>query len=155
MNHHLTRTLLTIIVTFLLVGCGSSSTTTIPPTHTLPPPTHTLPPDTPTLEPTPTETPVPPGTFKGCIYFEGELVDGEFKIVGGSNQYSHENSTIQVGSSGCATKRLAPGYYEVNASYWKGTCATMSGCWADLVSIEIEPNGLIEMDFETVQVCDE
>ena len=150
MNHHLTRTLLTLVVTFLLVGCGSSSTTTIPPTNTPPPPTHTLPPDTPTLEPTPTETPVPLGTFKGCIYFEGELVDGKIEIKNTNPGY--KDNTTQVGSSGCATKRLAPGYYEVIASYWKGPCATMSGCRTDLVSFEIEPNGHVEMDFETLQV---
>ena len=78
------------------------------------------------------------------------MVDGKIEIKNTSSGY--ENNTFQVGSSGCTTKKLAPGYYEITASYWQGSCATMSGCRANLVSIEIEPNGLVEIDFETVQV---
>ena len=155
MNHYSTRILLAFVVMSFLVGCSPPSTLTTPPTSAPPAPTHTLPPNTPTLESTPTKTPKPTrtpvqlGTFIGCTYFEGELVDGHLNF---QNEYSDlPDLDSKVGSSGCFRKQLEPGIYEVSAAYWTGPCAVESGCGSELFTIEVKANEIIEMDFNIQQ----
>ncbi len=157
MKNHRALALLTYTVIFCVVGCGSppaSTESSLPPTATLNPtatetplpPTATIIP-TATKTPKPTRTPRPHGIFIGCIYYQGELVDGQFNFA---NEYGDIRDLVtQTGSSGCTTKNLSPGIYEIAASYWKHDCSTFTGCGSEVAIVEIKVNETIEMDFET------
>jgi len=147
MKRHWTLVLLACLGIFLLVGC-SSTAVEVPPTPTQEPPPTEMPP-TPTLEPTPTKTPIALGALKGCIYFEGELVKGQFQFWNENGNITELTTKVP---SGCKTFHLAPGYYEVSASYWEGPCAHEAGCGSTVgrFPFVMESNGFLEIDFEIV-----
>jgi len=157
MKNHWALVLMTYTVICCLVGCGSPQAQTEvsqPPTAILNPTAIETPlPPTAMLIPTATKTPKPTwtprlyGTFIGCIYYQGELVDGQFNFADENGDISY--LVTQVGSSGCTTKQLSPGIYEVAASYWKRDCATFTGCGSEVAVVEIKLNETIELDFET------
>ena len=146
MKHNLIIVCFCFFLLFL-VGCTPQSTPSIDPTSTIIPTNQIAPSATPTMKPSPSRTPIPFATFKGCIYSEGEKVNGSFTFFDENGDFIPELQT-QV-PSGCATIHLTPGYYAVHANYFKGPiCGTLAGCFAAMDPVEIMPNQVIEMDFE-------
>jgi hypothetical protein len=141
MNRRFLHGFLILTIAYALTGCAAQEsappvpTATSPPPTPIPPtpvPTSTSPPPTPvpttltpTPEPTPTKTPVPPGIFKGCIYLEGELVEG-YLTFHCATETLHYLDTIAL--NGCAEVRLIPGYYEVSAAFYQGVCLEGGYC---------------------------
>ncbi len=99
----------------------------------------------PTSTPKPTWTPRLQGTLKGCIYYEGELVNGEITFWNGEGIIN--NLTTQV-IDGCAVISLPPGDYEVEAAYWNGADCS-DGCRLnERFKFQIAMGEDIEKDFE-------
>jgi hypothetical protein len=75
------------------------------------------------------------------------LVAGYFAFF---NEWRALTELTKQATSGCATIRLAPGYYEVGAGYYQGpVCSnTSAGCKSDRQVFEILPDQVIEADFE-------
>ena len=103
----------------------------------------------PTSTPKPTWTPTPHGTFIGCIYYEGKLVNGFINYYDENENYIKD---MDSGASTCNPVMLTPGFYWVAAEYW-GSTDCSDGCFpeGEMISIEISDGEVIEMDFTVVQ----
>jgi len=123
-----------ILLSLLLSSCA---TATPEATATPKPP--------PTSIPKPTWTVKPLGTFKGCIYYAGELVDGEIAFWNETGIV--DNLTTQV-VEGCAVFSLSPGEYEGEATYWNEEDCS-GGCSVnERFKFKIAVNEELEKDFE-------
>ena len=125
-----------ILLSLLLSSCAAATPEATPTATPKPPPTSI---------PKPTWTVKPLGTFKGCIYYAGELVVGEIAFWNETGIV--DNLTIQV-VEGCAVVSLPPGDYEVEATYWESADCSV-GCRVDeRFKFEIAMDEEIERDFE-------
>jgi hypothetical protein len=117
-----------LIISFILSGCA-----TTPDPYS-------------TSTPKPTWTPFPHGFFNGCVYYDGEIVNGFFNIYD-----ENENHVKDIGGGGkeCTTTMLMPGIYEVRVSHYNNADCS-EGCFIDGVFtfIEISDGETLDMDFE-------
>jgi hypothetical protein len=118
-----------LILVLIIVLSGCATATEIPPTST----------------PKPTWTMKPHGIFKGCTYYDGELVEGGFAITN-----MNDNEVFRNNKAGCVEVPLPPGKYSLWAYYFKsGTdCGTDQGCETGRLDLEIVLDEVVEMEFE-------
>jgi hypothetical protein len=121
-----------ILLSLLLSGCAAATPEATP----KPPPTSI---------PKPTWTVKALGTFKGCIYYAGELVEGEITFWDETGIV--DNLTTQV-VDGCAGVSLPPGEYEGEATYWNEEDCSAGCSVSERLKFEIAVNEEIERDFE-------
>lgn len=104
-------------------------------------------------EPSPTETPVPHGTFKGCLYYRGKKLAGGIYFKN-SDYENIPDPLSHASSSGCLTRTLPAGSYYVFAqTIHFPDCrpeppAMENRCSSDEIIIEILPGKVTEVDFQ-------
>ena len=115
---------------------------------------------TPTPEPLPTSTPKstwtikPHGVFKGCLYYEGELVKGIYSFFAESDT---EIPELTRAGFECIEIILDPGEYFVMGTSWEGPDCSAEPAPCSLKDgvcnpFTIDVDEVIEMDLNLFQL---
>ena len=105
----------------------------------------------PTLTPKPTWTPWPRTEFKGCAYFENEIVKGGFTFRSpDTNEMIYD--WLSLGPE-CLVKEMIPGEYTliVHICDPEHDCGPPAGCcylYSNSLPVILTADAVVEMDFD-------